>query len=74
MSDDPIVVTDFFFKATAVLPVRDGSRANVQLSKRRRQLSIRGPKPRGMSLESYAERIGTAIAAANDLGPDGGAV
>ena len=61
VSDNPIVCTDFFFEADAALPTRDRSRANVQLSRRRRQLSIRGPVPRGMSLEAYASRISAAI-------------
>ena len=70
VSDNPIVCTDFFFKPDAVLPVRDRSRANVQLSRRRRQLSIRGPVPRGMTLEDYADKISTAIVS----GSQGGAV
>ena len=68
VSDDPIVCTDFFFKADAVLPARDGSRANVKLSLRRRQLSIRGPAPRGISLETYGNQIGAAIEAAQTHG------
>ena len=73
VSDNPIVCTDFFFKPEAALPLRDRSRANVQLSRRRRQLSIRGPVPRSMSLEAYADRIGAAIEAAAPPEPDGAA-
>ena len=61
VSDNPIVCTDFFFNEGAVLPVRDRSRANVQVSRRLRQLSIRGPAPRGMSLQAYAAAIAAAI-------------
>jgi len=64
VSDDPIVCTDFFFKPNAALPVRDRSRANVHVARRRRQVSIRGPAPRGMTLEAYAAIIGGAIEAA----------
>ena len=73
VSDQPIVCTDFFFEPDAVLPVRDRSRANVQLSRRRRQLSIRGPAPRGMALEDYAARISTAIEAAHPAESNGAA-
>lgn len=68
VSDDPIVCTDFFFAAGVALPERDGSRANVQLSRGRRQLSIRGPAPRGMALEAYAGRIASALEASRPAG------
>ncbi len=71
VSNDAVVCTDFFFKPGAALPVRDRSRANVQLSRRRRQLSIRGPVPRGMSLEAYASRIAVAIEGVRPVETDG---
>ncbi len=73
VSDNPIVCTDFFFRPEAMLPVRDHSRANVQVSRRRAQLSIRGPRPRGMSLEDYASRIAAAIEATRPAEQDGAA-
>ena len=38
VSDNSVVCTDFVFEADASLPTRDRSRANVQLSRRRRQV------------------------------------
>ena len=73
VSDNPIVCTDFFFKSDAMLPVRDRSRANVKLSRRRAQVSIRGPRPGGMCLEDYASRISAAIEATHLAEQDGAA-
>lgn len=64
VSDDPILCTDFFLKPGAALPVRDRSRANVHVVRRRHQVSIRGSAPRGMTLEAYAAIIGNATEAA----------
>ncbi len=61
VSSDPIVCTDFVFEPEAPLPRRDKRRANVQVSRRRHLVSIRGPVPRGMSLESYANLIANAL-------------
>ena len=71
VSDNSVVCTDFFFEPHVMLPVRDRSRANVQLSTRRRQLSIRGPVPLGMDLEAYAARIAAAIEAGTVPGKHG---
>ena len=73
VSDDAVVCTDFFFKKNAALPVRDRSRANVQLSRRLHMLSIRGPVPLGMSLEDYGRRIGAVMEAARERERDGAA-
>jgi hypothetical protein len=67
---DPIVCTDFYFAPAADLPTRDGSRANVQLSRGRRLLSIRGPAPRGMTLHTYAARINAAMGGDPAPSPD----
>lgn len=74
MSDDPVVISDFFFNPGAAMPERDGSRASVTVIGSRRQVSIRGPAPRGsaprgpapcgLTLEAYATIISDAIIAA----------
>ena len=69
VSDDPIVITDFFFKPGAAMPERDGSRASVAVIGSRRQVSIRGPAPRGLTLEAYATIISDAIIADQPTGP-----
>ena len=43
------------------LPTRDGSRANVRVSKRGSAVRIGGPAPRGMDLEQYGASLAAAI-------------
>ena len=60
VNDAEAVCTTFFFRRDAALPVVDGSRSNVQVSRSRRALAIAGPKPRGMSVETYGFRLQAA--------------
>ena len=64
VGDSPLT-TNFFLKPDAALPVRDGSRNNVKVLRRRRAVSIRGPEPRGMTPQDYGALIGARIAAAD---------
>ncbi len=60
------VTTSLYFKPDVTLPMRDGSRANVRVHRRRRLLTIGGPSPHGMSLEEY----GACLADHIEPGPD----
>ena len=60
VNDAEAVCTTFFFRPDAALPVADGSRGNVRVSRSRRALAIAGPKPRGMTVETYGETLQAA--------------
>ena len=63
------VTTSFTIAAGAKLPVRDGSRANVRVWRRSRQVIIGGPAPKGLSLAEYGACIANAIDAAKERQP-----
>ena len=63
------VTTSFTIAAAAKLPTRDGSRANVRVWRRSRQVIIGGPAPEGFSLAEYGARIAGAIDAAKERQP-----
>ncbi len=63
------VTTSFTIAAGAKLPVSDGSRGNVRVWRRSRQVIIGGPAPTGPSLAEYGACIANAIDAAKERQP-----
>lgn len=66
VNDAEAVCTTFFFRPKIALPIIDGSRANVRVSRSRRALAIAGPKPRGMGVEVFGARLEAAALQASE--------